>query len=199
MPSRIRSAARAHLAADRVQLVTDAAHGVAVHRTGQRGERFPRVGRRVVRVERPERRVELARDPFAAADVDLSVARRPAAAAAHLRHPLLHRTPQVGGRVVLFNGVDIGRHRNVAGAETSAQDVDFSVHRAGHRMVARRRHRAPFGPRVGRRVVHLIAAGDPRSLPVLQRLETTDQINLSIDLLGDRRTSLDGQRCERAP
>src|SRR5207244_7967995 len=54
------------LAARRVELVADAAHRVAVRRAGHGRHRFPRVGRGIVRIDRAERRIELARDPFAA-------------------------------------------------------------------------------------------------------------------------------------
>src|SRR5678815_1581964 len=91
----IRQAAVLHLAADVVKLVADERHRIAVNGARQRRQPLPRVRRRVVGLERPERRHHLARNPLAAADVDLSVICGITAAAACRRHALLHVAPRV--------------------------------------------------------------------------------------------------------
>src|SRR6185369_13234147 len=93
---------------------------------------------------------------LSAADVDLAVVGRRAAAAARGRHAVLDRTPQVSGGVIFLDDVHVGRRGNVAGADAAADDVDLAVDHARKRMVARGRHRTALRPRVGGRVKHLV-------------------------------------------
>ena len=163
------------LAAHRVQLVADAAHRIAVYGAGQRWQQMPRVGRGLVGLERLEGGIELAGDPLAAAGIDPPVTGGVAAAATRREHAFPDRPPEVGRGVVLLDGVDVGGRWNVAGAETSADDVNLAADRPRKCMVARGRHRAAVRPGVGCGVVHLVQARDARAEAVFHRLEAANQ------------------------
>src|SRR5262249_30105987 len=94
-----------HLAAHRVKLVSDDGDRVAVHRSWKGRQDLPAIGNRIVRLERAVGGVV----PFvlilAARDVDLSVVRRPAAAAARSDHARLCHAPRVANGVVLLDNV----------------------------------------------------------------------------------------------
>ena len=166
-------------------------------RARHRRQDVPRVVDRVVGLERLVGRREHAVRDFPTRYVDLAVVGRRTAAAARRRHPLLHDTPEIGRRVVLFDHVDVGDESDIARGDASANHIDLVVDDAGVRVITGGRHRAPLGPRVRNRVIHLVAPADAVTLAVLEGLESSDDVNLAVHRFRLRGTALDWQRRQR--
>ena len=171
-----------------------------MHGAWKRRQQLPRIGRRVVCLERAERRHDLARDPLAAADVDAPVVGRVAAAAARSGHALLHAAPLVRRGVVLLDDVGVAAVGDHAGGLASADDVDLVVHHADKRVIAGRRHRTEIArpPRVRHRIEHLVPSADAAPLAVFKRLDAADQVHLAGDRCGHRGAAWAGNLRHRA-
>src|SRR6185503_5676740 len=99
------------------------------------------------------------------------------------------------------------RSVNMSGAMTSAYYVDLSDLHTLEGVISRRRHGAASCPGVGSRVVHLIGAEHSRRTiaekcgltGVLHDRRAANQVDLSADLLCNRRTAFDGHRRQRSP
>ena len=175
------------------------------HRHG--GQRGPRIGRRLVRLDGSERADDLLGRHLAARHVDPAAVRAPGAAAAGRRHPLFRNTPQVGHGIVLLHHIRVGGGQDEAVAGAAADDVDLAVDGTGERVVARHRHRPAALPLVRGRVVHVVGGENPRRseereervLGRFHRRDAADHVDLAADLDGHRGPALAGQRRQRLP
>ena len=157
------------------------------HRHG--GQRGPRIGRRLVRLDAAKRTDEVFGRHLAAGHVDPAAVRARRPPASRCRHPLLRNTPRVVHGVVLLHHIRVGSGQDEAVAGAAADDVDLAVDDTAERVVARHRHRPAALPLVRGGVVHIVGAENPRRseereervLGPFHRRDAADHVDLAAD------------------